>query len=108
VMEHEKRSASLKLSGERDRPIPAGALVLGATAGVLLGTSAVLWAFGGTSNGTMFGAPLSRTGDMNAQNRTHDDFMAAAAVTLGAAVTTLVTALVVYATRPFRTPKRPN
>ncbi len=105
VLEHEKRRASLMLPGPA-RPIPPAAIVLGAASGVMLATAASLWAWGMSSSSATPTGPFFKTREMNASQPMHDDLVLAAAITLGAAVTTLVTAVVLYATRPFRTPKR--
>jgi hypothetical protein len=108
VAEGEHKHVSLVLA-DVSRPTPLGVWVLGAASASALLTAGTLWGvWASLPDGATFGAPIAVGRNPPVVDETRHDFGAAAAVALAVSVTTLVTAIVVYLTRPFPHPKGPD
>ncbi len=112
VLEGEKRRASLMIRNPaRARPLPVSVILSGATAAFSLAASATLWAWAATPLPPVSASPTNiyiRSNEAAPAQGTHDALVIAASAALAVGLTALVATVVLYATRPFHTAKRPN
>jgi hypothetical protein len=107
VAEGEHKSVSLVV-GDAPRPTPPGVWALAGTAAGALVTATTLFGIAASlPDRTSPFSPALRDGPLVVDETKHD-FAVAASVALGASITVLVTAIVVYVTRPFPHPKAPD
>ena len=107
VAEGEHKNVSLVITGA-PRPTPPGVWALTGTAAGGLVTAAALFGLSWSlPDGVSLLSPTSRNGPL-VVDETKRDFAIGAGVALAVSVTVLVTALVVYLTRPFPHTKSPD
>ncbi|HEX4517172.1 MAG TPA: hypothetical protein VH054_26690 [Polyangiaceae bacterium] len=112
VAESEHRSVSLVIA-DAPRPTPPGVWVLGASSVGALVVAGALFGISASLPDRMTLVSPATSGDVNATpfvtpDETKHDFAVAAGVALAVSITVVVTALVVYLTRPFPHTKGPD
>ena len=110
VAESEHKNVSLVI-GDPPRPAPLGVWVLGGTAAGALTVAGALFSVAASlPDPAPFVSPVAIANGEHAiiVDETKRDFAVGAGVALAVSVTMIVTALVVYLTRPFPHPKSPD
>ena len=107
VSEGEHKNVSIVL-GDPPRPAPLGVWVLTGVASAALLTAGTFWGVSASlGDSYSLASPYARDG-YAIVDQTKRDYAVAAGVALAVSVTALVTAFVVYVTRPFPHPKGPD